>query len=282
MKHLHLFVALVSLNFITAQEVNTSIQNLVGLDTKTTYYIQSGDPLLDDSVIKYLNQFWTLTKVKSITSDELAQFEGKENESKKTHNLYLSFGKTEFERPYEIPDKIIHDQLQLLLYKDLKCKKKSFAIENLIAEATIDQVSDVQILFGIQLIKSNLQFAYDLKSKSDITFQELLDELSEKNKDLLKTKKLLVLKTYLDSEIDTPEEFKEAFPFAFQFATQKEINQAILDQDDRYAYIKIISYSGMNFVTFFATKDAQILFSFIMRGPNQSEIRKHFFKKALR
>lgn len=265
-----------------SQEINTDINNYRNLDAKTTYFIKTGDDGFDNDLIAQLDKNWKFTKIEYITADELVQFEGKENKEKITQSYFLTFGTNAFDRPYKPVKKGHINDLRFLFYKNLKIKKKSFELETLLGEVKLEDIRPDQLIYSTQLLNSQLHFALEMDITNDIILKDLLDELSKENKYYLKDYTLFVDKDYMDSEINTEAEFKEVYPYPFQFSDKYEVRKIIEEQKENAAYIKIISYSGINFVTFISAKNATILFGFIMRGPNQTEIRKHFFKKAIR
>lgn len=282
MKNLITLTVALIVSFSYTQEINTDIKNYADLENKTTYFIKTGDDAFDNDIKKQLDKNWKFTKIECISANDIAQFEGKENKEKIAQSYFLSFGAKEFNRPYKGVKKGHIDDLRFLFYKDIKIKKKSFELAEVLGEVKLDDIRPDQLIYATQMLNSQLHFALEMDLKNDIILKDLLKQLTDEHKYDLKEFTLYIDKDFMDSEIDSAAEFKEVYPHPFQFSDKYEVRKIIEEQKEKAAYIKILSYSGMNFVTFITAKDATILFGFIMRGPNQQEIRKHFFKKALR
>jgi hypothetical protein len=97
--------------------------------------------------------------------------------------------------------------------------------------------SEADFIYGIQQMMS--YFDYRLNEKSR---KELKAEMS-KNSLKLKEKTLLLDKELLEKGL-TEQEIKTVYPYPFKITDRAEMDEAIINKDNKYAYVQVVAVSA--------------------------------------
>ncbi|MDI1316807.1 hypothetical protein [Flavobacterium sp.] len=268
MKKLSLIVLLIISNCYS-QEINTDIREYISFKEGTTYFVKSNDSKYNKIVNDILIKYWTVNKFEMITSNQVEKLKG--DSSFFVDQVEYSFSRTggttgALNMEYGVP--------KLAMFKEYK----KGAPKGVMSLIQLDKISPIEILVGIQLLQSQINFVFELNTKKDLDLKDLLEEVIEKKKNTIKEKTLYLTRSNLKDDIDSEEEMKKIYKHKLEFTTEDRIQQAIVDQKEDVVYAKVMNYRNLKFVLFINAKNSELLYGRVMTGFNQAQIGPKFFK----
>lgn len=252
-----------------SQEINTDIRKYASFKTGTTYFVTSKDvkynKMLEDILVKY----WKVNKYEMIASNQIEKLKGESS-------FFVDLVEYSFSRTAGTTGALnmSYGVQKLAMFKDYK-KNTPKEVMSLIQ---LDEIAPLDLLFGIQLLQSQINLVFEMNTKKDMDIKDLLEEISERKQKSIQSKTLYLNPGSLKSGIDNEEGLKKIYSHKFEFTTKEKIDKAIENQDENVVYAKVINYRNLKFVLFINAKNSELMYGRVMTGFNQAEIGPKFFK----
>lgn len=252
-----------------SQEINTDIREYASFKTGTTYFVTSRDVKYNKMVEDILVKYWKVNKYEMIASNQIEKLKGE-------GSFFVDLVEYSFSRTAGTTGALnmSYGVQKLAMFKDYK-KNTPKEVMSLIQ---LDEIAPLDLLFGIQLLQSQINFVFEMNTKKDMDIKGLFEEISERKQKSIQSKTLYLNRGSLKSGIDNEEGLKKIYSHKFELTTKEKIDQIIENQDENAVYAKIINYRNLKFVLFINAKNSELLYGRVMTGFNQAEIGPKFFK----
>lgn len=252
-----------------SQEINTDIREYASFKTGTTYFVTSRDVKYNKMVEDILVKYWKVNKYEMIASNQIEKLKGE-------GSFFVDLVEYSFSRTAGTTGALnmSYGVQKLAMFKDYK-KNTPKEVMSLIQ---LDEIAPLNLLFGIQLLQSQINLVFEMNTKKDMDIKDLLEEISERKQKSIQSKTLYLNPGSLKSGIDNEEGLKKIYSHKFEFTTKEKIDKAIENQDENVVYAKVINYRNLKFVLFINAKNSELLYGRVMTGFNQAEIGPKFFK----
>lgn len=252
-----------------SQEVNTDIREYANFKQGTTYFIMSRDKNYNKIVNDILVKYWKINKFEMIASKDIEKLKGESS-------FFVDLVEYSFSRTGGTTGALnmSYGIQKLAMFKDFK-KNTPKDVMSLIQ---LEEVSQLELLFAIQLLQSQINLVFEMNTKKDMDIKDLLEEVSERRQKRIQEKTLYLEYNTLKDGIDTQEKLKKIYSHKFEITNKEKINKAIENQDENVAYAKMINYRNLKFVLFFSAKNSELLYGRVVAGFDQNHIGPKFFK----
>jgi|GEM_PF-3437923 len=218
-----------------------------------------GDSVIDKDINELMNKNWTFNKqLQFVNSEHIPQIL-KNNETKYavlTPKKIVATIQNAFIGPVNVLFRLTlrlgenYDKVKSVYYQDIDFHE----INNNIRVDDIKHLSKTDICFSINYIQNHLYARKEGKKR----YSGFINEVVE-NQYILENKILLIDEDKLDKELNK-NDISKYYTFPFKLTNQKEIENAFLTKDKRYAYVQILPYATAWHIKYHIVVDCETSF----------------------